>query len=528
MSRLTVFPENRLNIKHNRVLDAYFAERISKPEYETVKETYTVKAGDHLSKIAKKKKTTVAKLKKDNNLTSNAIKVGDALIVENQKEKGTKVNFKRLNSAHLGDEVYVLVKTDNLHNYTVAINVKQGKTETPELHGNNSSLLLQHDEGESTLAKAKIGAYAHDNSITNKDDFIDWAIFKITLGSKDNKKEQEALEKLPNKKAFLFLLVDAHSPNNIKVAYNGTNPDKNGELDQRSTPNYWLDMDGNWFELKKGCDCGESLNLKFECVKYTESSITQYGPVYFGSISTKTYSGWKKLIENKKVTTEEREIIVAVTKNEGKLDSVQSYDSEIFSVGAIQKTVNIEGKGEFPKQVSRFKKEYPKKFEEYFEDCGWILESDTKMYFKDLNKKLDGSKLKKEIRKGFDSTTYAKKIDYKLLEPIVKVSKDVDFQSLQVVDIQKRLSRVIRLTPKKYNYKIQEFLKSKLGKAVVLDHHINRPAYVKSDFGKALDNFFIKKDKEVEEFNKKEKDKKKHKSKVSRNPNDWGDNHSIY
>lgn len=215
-------------------------------------------------------------------------------------------------------------------------------------------------------------------------------------------------------------------------------------------------------------------------------------------------------------------------KNKEKLDSVQSYDSEIFSVGAIQKTVNIKGKGEFPKQVSRFKKEYLKKFKEYFEDCGWILESDEKMYFKDLNRKLDGSKLKKEIRKGFDSTTYAKKIDCKLLEPIVKVSKDIDFQGLQVVDVQKRLFRVTRLTPKKYNYKIQEFLKSKLGKAVVLDHHINRSAYVKTDLGKALDNFFIKKDKEVIDFNKKEKDKKKHKSKVSRNPNDWGDNHSIY
>ncbi|CAA0223147.1 hypothetical protein NCIMB2158_410025 [Tenacibaculum maritimum] len=57
-------------------------------------------------------------------------------------------------------------------------------------------------------------------------------------------------------------MVDAHSPNNIKVAYNGTNPDKNGELDQRSTPNYWLDMDGNWFELKKGYDCRDILNLK--------------------------------------------------------------------------------------------------------------------------------------------------------------------------------------------------------------------------------------------------------------------------
>ncbi|MCD9583371.1 hypothetical protein [Tenacibaculum maritimum] len=65
-------------------------------------------------------------------------------------------------------------------------------------------------------------------------------------------------------------------------------------------------------------------------------------------------------------------------------------------------------------------------------------------------------------------------------------------------------------------------------KATVLDHHINRPAYVKSDFGKALDNFFIKKDKEVEEFNKKEKDKTKHKNKVSRNPNDWENNHSTY
>ncbi|MCD9564247.1 LysM peptidoglycan-binding domain-containing protein [Tenacibaculum maritimum] len=528
MSRLTVFPENRLNIKHNRVLDAYFAERISKPEYETVKETYTVKAGDHLSKIAKKKKTTVAKLKKDNNLTSNAIKVGDALIVENQKEKGTKVNFKRLNSAHLGDEVYVLVKTDNLHNYTVAINVKQGKTETPELHGNNSSLLLQHDEGESTLAKAKIGAYAHDNSITNKDDFIDWAIFKITLGSKDNKKEQEALEKLPNKKAFLFLLVDAHSPNNIKVAYNGTNPDKNGELDQRSTPNYWLDMDGNWFELKKGCDCGENLNLKFECIRYG----TVYGPVYWGSEKLADYKYWGNLIKEKKVTKEEKDILIGMSENEGKLDSIQSYDSEILTIGAMQKTINSEGKGEFPIQVQEFKESNLSKYKELFEDCGWTVEGDT-MYYKDPSKsdssKITGKQLKEKIREGFKSTELKKKHKCKLLEPIARASKDKDFQAKQVEDFISRLkNKVLPIKPQKYNYKLEDYLKSKLGKATVLDHHINRPAYVKPDFGKALDNFFIKKDKEVEEFNKKEKDKTKHKNKVSRNPNDWENNHSTY
>jgi len=40
------------------------------------------------------------------------------------------------------------------------------------------------------------------------------------------------------------LLVDAHSKNNITVIYNGRNPDKDGKPDDRTTPNYWLDMDG--------------------------------------------------------------------------------------------------------------------------------------------------------------------------------------------------------------------------------------------------------------------------------------------
>ncbi|MDP2542590.1 hypothetical protein CSC81_09310 [Tenacibaculum discolor] len=38
---------------------------------------------------------------------------------------------------------------------------------------------------------------------------------------------------------------------NLKVVYNGKNPDKEGDPDKRNTPNYWLDMDDKWFELKK-------------------------------------------------------------------------------------------------------------------------------------------------------------------------------------------------------------------------------------------------------------------------------------
>lgn len=55
-------------------------------------------------------------------------------------------------------------------------------------------------------------------------------------------------------------------------------------------------------------------------------------------------------------------------------------------------------------------------------------------------------------------------------------------------------------------------MKSKLGRATALDHHINRPAYVKTDLGKALDNFFA-----MDEYNE-----------VSKNPDNWGENHSTY
>ncbi len=484
MAGFVVTPENTLNIQHRRVLNAYFAERKKDViEYETTQDTYTVKKGDYLGKIAQKKNTTVAKIKQDNNLTSDNIKIGDTLTISSEKEKGRQVNFKKRDEAHLGDEVYVIVETLNLQDQTIWLNVKQGQTEQPDIEFESKGLMLQHDKGENTRAEAVVGAFAEDEQITNKDDFKDWAIFKFILGGKDTKREQEVLEKLTD-----------------------------------------------WFELKKGCDCGKSLKLKFKCVKYTGNTETHYGPAYFGSVTTQTFDGWDNLIEKKLVTETEKEIIIAVTKNEGKLDAIQSYDSEILSAGAIQKTINIKGKGELPKQVDDFKNKYPEKFNEYFSDCGWKLENGNKMFYisPNTNEKLEGNELKKKIREGFESSTYKQKLECKLLEPIVKAFKDIDFQSLQIIDAKNRLNKVLNFKPKDHNYKISSYFKSKLGRATVLDHHINRPSYVKTDLGKALDNFFSEKDKEIDEFNKKEKDKTKHKSKISRNPNEWGDKHTDY
>lgn len=110
------------------------------------------------------------------------------MIIKTEKERGSKVTFERLKTANLGDEVYVVVTTENIHNHTVWLNVKQGKTNTPDLEYEKKGIMLQHDKGETTKAQAKVGAYAHDNTITNKDDFVDWAIFNFILGVMKQKK----------------------------------------------------------------------------------------------------------------------------------------------------------------------------------------------------------------------------------------------------------------------------------------------------------------------------------------------------
>lgn len=276
----TIKPNNKVAIKHRRVLDAYFATREDKSEYEqeTTSEppkTHTVVFGDTLSGLASTYNTTESKLKSDNGLTSSKIIIGQVLNIGSkpkEKKKGDRVTFKRLNTANLGDEVYVVVETDNLQGKKIWLNVKQGKADKPEIESNSKGLMLQHDKSTQTKAEAIVGSYVKNDKITNKDDFKDWAIFKFTLGGKDTKQEQDALEKLTDKKAFMYLLIDAHSPNNIKVLYNGRNPDKNGEPDKRTTPNQWLDMDKKWFELKKD-DCCKS-NLSKEQVKKIATSAT--------------------------------------------------------------------------------------------------------------------------------------------------------------------------------------------------------------------------------------------------------------
>ncbi len=246
MGTLVATPSNRLNIIEQKVKKAYFARRNKDIiEYETAQETYTVKKGDYLGKIAKKKKTTVSKLKKDNNLTSDAVKIGDSLTIETKKEKGRKISFEKLDEANLGDEVYIIVETEYMHDKEIKMSLKQGG-ETKVLTETRKAIYVTQDDKEVEVFKATVGEFTKNNTnISNAKDFINCAIAKITLAPKDdnkNKTYQDTLEKAKNKKALMYLVVDAEPNGLIEVVY---------DFFTSNYENVCYEGEGRWFELKK-------------------------------------------------------------------------------------------------------------------------------------------------------------------------------------------------------------------------------------------------------------------------------------
>ncbi len=543
----------KLKIFRPKINKAYFAtakiEAVTTTSTtKTVQETYVVAGGDTLSKIASKKGTTVAAIiESDAKLTQankDSLRVGQKITLPNTvatTETNKKITFEKANEGALGSELYIVVETEGFQGYSVYVNIKQGKAKGIE---EKDALVTFKDENGNYVTKAeiKVGALC-ESHYSNMDDYTDMAIYKLQIDHNDaTKKEawQKALEG-KDKKTPLYLLVDGHTvpgQEEINVNYHGDS--EGGEIRGEAIKNLWLDSDGNWFSLKKGCDCGKSLGIKFKCEDYSNF----YGPYYSGSDKLDNFPNWGTLIDNGKLTKSKKNILIAVLNNEGKLDSVQSYDSEVVSVGAMQKTINKIGKGELPIQIKEFKVDFPKKYKELFENCGWTVEG-KKMYYKDmsdsLSSKITGKELRKKIREGFNKKTLNTKIECKPLESLVKAAKDIDFQKKQIMDSNKRMEDSLNKKPvkaytgskknknitEKYSHKIKDFLKSNLGKALVFDHSINRPAYPIFDFGNALNDFFKEKDKAVDDYNK-GKEKKDFKLKISRNPNNWGDNHEEY
>jgi hypothetical protein len=262
--------------------------------------------------------------------------------------------------------------------------------------------------------------------------------------------------------------------------------------------------------------------------KYSKRNPYGGGWVFAGSphLSIAKYKGWDELIKSGRKTASEKKVITSVASNEGKFNSVQTYDSEAVSAGVMQKTVNIHGEGELPGQIARFKKNEPDKYKDLFENKGWTVQKDTittttakgemitgfsdyRLYYKDPgNTKMTpmtGAKLKEYLCQK--NPEVAKKV----MTPLKQAGEEPAFQKQQVLDYNSRLLEMLKnRKPKGHDFPLRSYVTSERGTALLLDQSVNAPNNLTRNFGQALDRFYTD-----------------HPG-VSRNPSQWMSNRQQY
>lgn len=171
-------------------------------------------------------------------------------------------------------------------------------------------------------------------------------------------------------------------------------------------------------------------------------------------------------------------VMVSVADNEGNLDAINTWDNAFLSFGMFQWTAGTgNGKGELPALVLKIKKTALEEYEAYFGRHGLdvVDTNDTSGYFTLNGRRLDTSTAKEQLR------TPAWAFYFWLSGQSVTV---------QAIEIEHALSR-LRTFYTADHYRVgpayvSDLITSEYGVALILDHHVNRPAYVKGCLEQAL------------------------------------------
>lgn len=119
------------------------------PSPLTPEETYTVKSGDSLYAIANKFGTTVDALKKANNLTSNALSIGQVLTIPTEEETETGITY----TVKSGDSLYSIAREYN----TTVDAIKSVNNLTSNLLSIGQTLTIPTDTNLETTYTVKSG-----------------------------------------------------------------------------------------------------------------------------------------------------------------------------------------------------------------------------------------------------------------------------------------------------------------------------------------------------------------------------------
>ena len=182
-----------------------------------------------------------------------------------------------------------------------------------------------------------------------------------------------------------------------------------------------------------------------------------------------------------KVTRSEINVMIAVAENEGNLDAINTWDSAFLSFGLFQWTAGTKsGKGELPALLARIKGEDRDLFEKYYGQHGLDVAEVTPGLVSGYLS-LRGSKIKSPAAKEqLREATWA---FYFWL-----AGQDTAVQAIEIKHALARLDQFY--STDRYmvdnKYRVSELVNSEYGVGLILDNHVNRPAYVNTCLARAL------------------------------------------
>lgn len=182
-----------------------------------------------------------------------------------------------------------------------------------------------------------------------------------------------------------------------------------------------------------------------------------------------------------KLSRPEINVMVAVAENEGRLDAINTWDNAFLSFGMFQWTAGAAtSKGELPALLARINREDPDLFEKYFgrHDLGV---SDISSGLTHGRFSISGNKLKTAASKET-----LRKANWAFI--FWFAGQDPAIQAIEVKHAVRRLDHFYSTDDYKVanRYKVSDLVTSEYGVGLILDNHVNRPAYVKDCLTKAL------------------------------------------
>lgn len=261
-----------LGKNYPKVIDALFVRK----RYESPYNWTEVIDGEGLKDLANRlnsdvellKALNIEKLRTWGNGTQGFLK--DEIIIYQDTTGKQNIRFDPIEGSNLGSEVYLMVKTLNLENSKIVVNIKQGKDNF--LLNEHEIMPVLQDGNEVTDIILTVGDLCNDPNIANADEYINDAIGKVQLRPKSDETFKEWKEKFEEditRQTTMYLYTDGAKENpdiiDRSVIYYGGEGQEGGEVtDGGYTPfgfyakpekRVFLDLEPRWFKLGLGNFC---------------------------------------------------------------------------------------------------------------------------------------------------------------------------------------------------------------------------------------------------------------------------------